>query len=228
VGETEVRLSSLKNRFYTAIPVIRQDIMAALKTKGVYTLDPESANGYSVVAAVAIGIAVVGVQVLGWMNLFYSIPLVILSVLISAVIWWLFARQMTAKTVAGARMHVAVLGFQEFMNRVDKDRIQRMPPDTFEKFLPYAMALGVEHHWAQAFDGIVKDPPSWYSSPNGYVGFSPLFFSSSMHSMATDMHQVFVSSPRASSGGSGFSSGGGFGGGGFSGGGFGGGGGGAF
>ncbi|MFZ3263980.1 MAG: DUF2207 domain-containing protein [Terriglobales bacterium] len=226
-GVTETRLSSLKNRFYTAIPAIRTDIMSELKNKGVYTLDPESANGYSIVAAVAIAILAVAVQVLGWMNLFNSIPLVIVCVLISAIIWWLFARQMTAKTVAGARMHIAVLGFQEFMNRVDADRIQRMPPDTFEKFLPYAMALGVEHHWAQAFDGIVKDPPGWYVSPNGHVGFTPLYFSSAMYGMATDMHQVFVSAPRASSGGSGF--GGGFGGGGgFSGGGFGGGGGGAF
>ena len=227
LGGAETRLSSLKNRFYTVIPVVRQDIMSALKTKGIYTLDPESANGYSIVAGVAIAILVVAVQVLGWMNLFDSIPLVIGSVVVSALIWWLFARQMTAKTVAGARTRIAVLGFQEFMNRVDADRIKRMPPDTFEKFLPYAMALGVEHHWAQAFDGIVKDPPSWYVSPNGYVGFSPLFFSSSMHSMASDMHQVFVSAPRASSGGSGFGGGGG-GGGGFSGGGFGGGGGSAF
>jgi uncharacterized membrane protein YgcG len=227
-GASETTLSSLKNRFYTAIPAIRTDIMSALKNKGVYSLDPESANGYSIVAAVAIALLVVAVQVLGWMNLFYSVPLLIVSVLVSALIWWLFARQMTAKTLTGARLHIAVLGFQEFMNRVDKDRIQRMPPNTFEKFLPYAMALGVEHHWAQAFEGIVKDPPTWYVSPNGYTGFTALYFASSMHSMATDMHQVFVSSPRASSGGSGFSSGGGFSGGGFSGGGFGGGGGGAF
>ena len=225
---TGVRLSDLKNRFYTVIPIVREDIMSSLKSKGIYTLDPESANAYSIVAGVAIAILVVAVQVMGWMNLFYSIPLVLGSVLVSALIWWLFARQMTAKTVAGARTRIAVLGFQEFMNRVDADRIKRMPPDTFEKFLPYAMALGVEHHWAQAFDGIVKDPPSWYVSPNGYVGFSPLFFSSSMHSMASDMHQVFVSAPRASSRGSGFGGGGGFSGGGFSGGGFGGGGGGGF
>jgi uncharacterized membrane protein YgcG len=222
------RLSNLKNRFYTVIPIIREDIMSALKNKGIYTLDPESANGYSIGAGIAIAVLVIAVQVMGWMNLFNSIPLVIGSVLVSAVIWWLFARQMTAKTLAGARTTIAVLGFQEFMNRVDADRIKRMPPDTFEKFLPYAMALGVEHHWAQAFDGIIKDPPTWYVSPNGYVGFSPLFFSSSMHSMASDMHQVFTSAPRASSGGSGFSSGGGFSGGGFSGGGFGGGGGSAF
>jgi len=225
---TETLLSSLKNRFYSVIPVVRQDIMSSLKSKGIYMLDPESANGYSIAAAIAIALLVVAVQVLGWMDLFNSIPLLVGSVLISAVIWWLFARQMTAKTLAGARTRVAVLGFEEFMNRVDADRIKRMPPDTFEKFLPYAMALGVEHHWAQAFDGIVKDPPSWYISPNGYTGFSPLFFSSSMHSMASDMHQVFVSTPRSSSTGSGFGSGGGSSGGGFSGGGFGGGGGSAF
>lgn len=224
---SDTRLSSLKNRFYTAIPTIREDIMSALKKKGMYMLDPESANGYSIVAAVAIGILLAAVQVLGWMNLFNSIPLAIVSGLISALIWWLFARQMTAKTLLGARTQVSILGFQEFMNRVDADRIKRMPPDTFEKFLPYAMAFGVEHHWAQAFAGIVKDPPSWYAGSGSNVGFNAILFSGAMHGMATDMNQVFVSAPRASSSGSGFG-GGGFGGGGFSGGGFGGGGGSAF
>ena len=224
-GGTDTRLSSLKNRFYTAIPIVRQDIMAALRNKGMYLLDPESANGYSIGAAVAIGILIAVVQYFGILNLFGSAPLVILSFLVSGIVWWLFARQMTAKTVLGGRTRVAILGFQEFMNRVDADRIKRMPPDTFEKFLPYAMALGVEHHWAQAFAGIVKDPPSWYASPGGSPMFNALVFSSAMRSMATDMGQVFVSSPRASSTGSGFGGGGG---GGFSGGGSGGGGGSAF
>jgi uncharacterized membrane protein len=228
----ETRLSSLKNRFYTAVPVIREDIMSALKQKGVYLLDPESANGYSLVAGVGILIPFAIAQFMGWANFFNSIPLLIGCVLISALIWWLFARVMTAKTVKGARTRIAVLGFQEFMNRVDGERLKTMPPTTFEKFLPFAMALGVEHHWAQAFAGIVKDPPSWYVAPGGYLpgmGFNPILFSSSMHGMAADMHQVFVSAPRASSSGSGWGSGGGFGGGGgFSGGGFGGGGGSAF
>jgi uncharacterized membrane protein YgcG len=225
----DTRLSSLKNRFYSAVPVIRQDIMAGLKNKGLYLLDPDSANGYSVVTAIGILIPFAILQFAGWANFFNSIPLLIACILISVVIWFLFARQMTAKTVKGARTRIAVLGFQEFMNRVDAERLKRMPPTTFEKYLPYAMALGVEHHWAQAFAGIVKDPPQWYTGPGGsYPGvFNPIFFSSSMHSMASDMHQVFVSAPRASASGSGFGGGGG-GGGGFSGGGFGGGGGSAF
>jgi uncharacterized membrane protein YgcG len=228
-NSTGVHLSSLRNRFYTAVPIIREDIMSALKSKGIYLLDPESANGYSIVAAVAILMIFAAVQLLNWADFLSSFPLFFASMAVSAIIWWLFARVMTAKTIKGARTHIAVLGFQEFMNRVDAERLKTMPPTTFEKFLPYAMALGVEHHWAQEFAGIVKDPPRWYVSPNGYMGFNPIFFSSSMHSMASDMHQVFVSAPRASSTGSGWSGGGGFGGGGgFSGGGFGGGGGGAF
>jgi hypothetical protein len=227
-GGAETRLSSLKNRFYTAVPIMRADIMSSLKNKGVYLLDPESANGYSIVAGIGILIPFAIFQYMGWANFFSSIPLLIVCALISVVIWWLFARVMSARTLKGARTRIAVLGFQEFMNRVDAERLKRLPPTTFEKYLPYAMALGVEHHWAQAFAGIVKDPPQWYVGPGGGYsgGFNPIFFSSSMHSMASDMHQVFVSAPRASSTGSGF--GGGGGGGGFSGGGFGGGGGSAF
>ena len=225
----QTRLSSLKNRFYTAIPVIREDIMSALKKKGMYLLDPGSANSYGVLGLALIAAPFVIAEIQGWADVFNSVPLLVTCGVVSVLLWWLFARQMTAKTVKGGRTHVAIRGFQEFMNRVDADRLQRMPPDTFEKYLPYAMALGVEHNWARAFAGIVKDPPQWYVSPNGMTGFNPIFFSNSMHRMATDVNQTFVSAPRASSTGSGFRGGGGFGGGGgFSGGGFGGGGGSAF
>jgi uncharacterized membrane protein len=226
---TETRLSSLKNHFYTAIPLIRTDIMSSLRSKGMYLLDPESANGYSIAAIIVILIPFAMAQFTGYVNFFASMGSLILAVLISAIIWWLFARRMTAKTIQGGRTMVAILGFQEFMNRVEADRLKRMPPNTFEKFLPFAMALGVEHTWAKKFEGIIQNPPQWYVSPTPYGvgGFNPLFFASSMHAMSSNMHEVFVSAPRASSTGSGWSGGGG-GGGGFSGGGFGGGGGSAF
>ena len=225
-GGENTRISSLKNRFYTAIPVIQQDIFASLKRKGMYWLDPQSAAGYSFLGAVVSAAPFIIIQATGAANLFDSPLLTIVAAAISVVIVWLFARQMTCKSLLGAQTRIAVLGFQEFMDRVDRDRIQRMPPDTFEKFLPYAMALGVEHHWAQAFAGIVRQPPSWYAGPMGDGMFNPVLFSSNMHSMAQTAHEAFVAAPRASSSGSGW--GGGGGGGGFSGGGFGGGGGGAF
>ncbi|HXZ81265.1 MAG TPA: DUF2207 domain-containing protein [Terriglobales bacterium] len=229
-GGEVVRLSSLKNRFYTAIPVIQSDIMSALKSKDMYLVDPDSAHVWVLFGLVVIAAPIVITQFLNMVSWLDAPLLAFAAIAISVLIVWLFGRQMVAKTVLGARTRIQILGFQEFMNRVDADRLKRMPPDTFEKFLPYAMALGVEHRWAQAFAGIVQNPPQWYAGPDGFPGaFNPIFFTNSMHSMSTDMHEVFTSAPRASSTGSGWSGGdGGGGGGGFSGGGFGGGGGDAF
>jgi uncharacterized membrane protein len=119
-----------------------------------------------------------------------------------------------------------ILGFQEFMNRAEKDRLERMgDKDLFSKFLPYAIALDVADHWAKAFEGIYQDPPSWYVSPVGFRTFSPYAFAHSLNSVASNLSSAMFSAPRGSSGGGG---GGGFGGGGSSGGGFGGGGGGSW
>ena len=223
-GSDVVLLSSLRNHFYTVLPAIKRGVMGALKTKGMYTLDPTSASGYQGLGLVLVILPYFALQAFGFADFLSSVPLAIGSGLIAVAIIVIIGRQLTATSLKGARTQVQIKGFQEFMNRVDADRLKRMPPDTFEKFLPYAMALGVEHRWAKAFEGIIQNPPSWYQGTYG-PNFSTFYFVNSLGSMATTASSTFVSAPRASSSGSGWSGGGG---GGFSGGGFGGGGGGAF
>ena len=224
---TDVHLSDLKNQFYVAIPTMKNNILAELKGKGMYSVDPESAHAYVAAGVLFTAAPFILAQVLGVASLLESPGLLTASGIIAVLIIFLFARIMPAKSLKGVRAKVEILGFQEFVNRVDADRLKRMPPDTFEKFLPYAMALGIENRWAKSFQGIMQSPPNWYVGATPYTAFNPIFFAGSMHAMAMDAHQAFVAAPRASSTGSGWS-GGGFGGGGFSGGGFGGGGGGAF
>ena len=227
-GRPDIRLSELRNHFYTAIPTMKEDILAQLRGKGMYSVDPDSAHAYVLAGVLFTALPFVIVQLLGWASILDSIGLLIAAGLIALIIVLLFARIMPAKSLKGVRTKIEILGLQEFINRVDADRLRRMPPDTFEKILPYAMVLGIENRWAKSFEGIVQNPPTWYVGPTPYVGFNPIFFAASMHAMATDAHQAFVAAPRASSTGSGWSGGGFGGGGGFSGGGFGGGGGGAF
>jgi uncharacterized membrane protein len=232
VTAEETSLSSLKNRFYVALPSIREEIMGALKAKDLYSTDPESAKGLALVGILIIALPFLWLQLTGAIRLGNS-PLVLgVGIALTALIVYLFGHHLAAKTVRGARTRVECLGFKEFMTRVDGDRIKRMPPDTFEKFLPYAMAFGVEQYWAKAFQGLITEPPSWYvGSGYGTPGmmWTPLMFTNSMSSFSTSAFQSFSAAPQASSSGSGFGSGGGFGGGGgFSGGGFGGGGGDAF
>jgi uncharacterized membrane protein len=227
-GVTDVHLSDLKNQFYVAIPTMKSNILAELKGKGMYSVDPDSAHAYVLAGALFTAAPFVLLQVFGATSLLESPGLLIAAAIIAVLIIFLFARIMPAKSQKGVHTKVEILGFQEFVNRVDADRLKRMPPDTFEKFLPYAMALGIENRWAKAFQGIMQDPPNWYVGPTPYMAFNPIFFAGSMHAMAMDAHQAFVAAPRASSTGSGWGGGGFGGGGGFSGGGFGGGGGGAF
>ncbi|HVJ05280.1 MAG TPA: DUF2207 domain-containing protein [Candidatus Saccharimonadales bacterium] len=232
VTAEETSLSSLKNRFYVALPSIRKEIMGSLTEKGMYSTDPESAKGLALVGVLVIALPFVYLQMTGAVRLTNSPAVLGLGVLITLVIVFLFARVLASKTMRGARTRIACLGFKEFMTRVDGDRLKRMPPDTFEKFLPYAMAFGVEQHWAKAFQGLITEPPSWYvGSGYGTPGmmWNPLMFTNSVNTFSHSAYQSFSAAPQASSSGSGFGEGGSLGGGGgFSGGGFGGGGGDAF
>ncbi len=227
----ETTLSSLKNRFYVALPSIRQEIMGALKAKNIYAVDPETAHGLALVGVLVIALPVLWLQMTGHINLFNSVPVLIGGVLVSAIFVYLFGHHLAAKTVLGARARVQCMGFKEFMTRVDGDRLKRMPPDTFEKFLPYAMAFDVGQLWAKAFEGLITEPPSWYvgSAYGPGIFWNTILFTSSMNTFSTSAFQAFSAAPQASSSGSAFGVDSGFGGGGgFSGGGFGGGGGDAF
>jgi uncharacterized membrane protein len=220
------RLSELRNHFYTVLPIMKSEIIAALKAKGMYTTDPDSAHQYAVLGALAIAVPYIAAQVLHMADFTNSVGPLVGCALIAVAIIVLFGRQLSATSMKGARTRVGVLGFEEFMNRVDSDRLKRMPPDTFEKYLPYAMALGVEHRWAKAFEGIIQNPPTWYQGD--WTTFNTFYFVNSLGAMSQQATTAFVSAPRSSSSSSGWSSGGFSSGGGFSGGGFGGGGGGAF
>ena len=226
-GGDQIRLSSLTNKFYLVIPMIKDEIMSSLKQKGMYRVDPGSAMAYVVGGVVVTGVLAWLIAAATSTGPLDSGFLSFACIGLSGIIVFIFARIMTAKTMQGARAWIHIKGFQEFMDRVETDRLKTLPPDTFEKFLPYAMALGVEQHWAKAFSGLLQQPPSWYVGP-GYTNFNTMIFTNNLMSMSNTAHSTFVSAPRASSSGSGFSSGGFGGGGGFSGGGFGGGGGGAF
>ncbi|MCX8117585.1 MAG: DUF2207 domain-containing protein [Desulfobacterota bacterium] len=216
-------VSSLKNQFYKELPSLKKTLYGELVKNRYFLVNPEKVR--TLYFLVGFLIIVFGGFVLAFLSPasmwkgFVTAGLTGLPVLF-------FGRHMPAKTKAGALAYMAILGFQEFMNRAEKDRLERMgDKDLFSRYLPYAIALDVADNWAEAFEGIYQEPPSWYISPGGLRTFHPVGFTRSMEAVASSLGAAMFSAPRGSSGGRG---GGGFGGGGFSGGGFGGGGGGSW
>ncbi|OHA26761.1 MAG: hypothetical protein A3C06_01285 [Candidatus Taylorbacteria bacterium RIFCSPHIGHO2_02_FULL_46_13] len=105
------------------------------------------------------------------------------------------------------------LGFKLYLQTAERYRMQNLTPETFQKYLPYAIIFGVEKQWGKAFESINIPPPSWYagayvggtsfgSGVSGAPSFSASAFSSSFSSS-------FVSAFSSSGGGGGASGGGG-------------------
>jgi uncharacterized membrane protein len=69
---------------------------------------------------------------------------------------------MPRRTWRGVRLLIHLRGFQEFLQRAEKDRLERLPPDTLHRGLPWAIALGVSEQWIHRYQGMNVDTPSWY------------------------------------------------------------------
>jgi hypothetical protein len=160
-GGEWTKLSSLTTRFFSIVPLMRRHVAQLLRTKGMYWTDPDYAQSARMTLLVAFfGIALV-IQLLGVYSFASSWLLSFISVGISAAIVYYFGRGITSKTTRGLRAFEQILGFEHFLNTVERDRLERLPAELFEKWLPYAMALGVEHHWARNFEGVAIPKLEW-------------------------------------------------------------------
>jgi hypothetical protein len=218
-----VMLSQLEDEFYSALPGIRTSIFDRLLERGFYHARPDTVRAHWVIGALVVGGAIaVGGSAIASRFLMTPAPFIIAGVLVALIVG-AFAMVMPARTEAGARALEHVLGFLEFQRRVDAEHLKRIivgHPEYFDRYLPFAMAFGVEKKWARAFEGIYTQPPRWYVGAS-VADFSVSRLSASLADFTSAAGSTLSSSPRSSSGS-------GFGGGGSSGGGGGGGGGGGF
>ena len=217
---TDVELSALQNQFYKNLPGIKNGIFDALMERGYFQHRPDYVRSGFVGGGIVVGVAAVfvgqcalakngnGAGAVFRLRRFFRAGSSPDS-----------AGSCRRARPTGRRPCAGVLGFEDFLTHVEADRMDRISqtPETFEKFLPFAMALGVEKKWVGAFQNIYTQPPSWYQGGYYNGGFYPIMFVNSLDNMTTRASSVMASAPR-SSGGSGFggggSSGGGMGGGG--------------
>jgi uncharacterized membrane protein YgcG len=174
----------------------------------------------AVAVAFTLGMPVIGVALNSGWYLPLILPALALPVVVSA-FWWI-----AAPTKEGRALLDHISGFKQYLSITERERLDRMTapqdtPEVFEKYLPYAIALGVENRWADRFAGVLAAAAAqgqqgfgWYSgssspwsNPTGFVDTVGSSLSSTISSAST--------APGSSSGsGGGGSSGGGGGGGG--------------
>ena len=174
------------------------------------------------VAAVAAALPVIPQALVTGRWLPMAIPLIGLPFVVSC-FWW-----MSAPTKEGRGVLDRIAGFKQYLSITERERLDRMqaPEDTlqlFERYLPYAIALGVENRWADRYTGLLAAAAaapgasqgfSWYSGSSSPWNDTGGFVDSVGSSLASTVSAASTAPGSSSGSGGGGSSGGGGGGGG--------------
>jgi uncharacterized membrane protein YgcG len=171
--------------------------------------------------AVVVGFPVVGEALHSGRLLPLALPIIGLPFVISS-FWW-----MSAPTKEGRGVLDRIAGFKQYLSITERERLDRMTPpedtpELFEKYLPYAIALGVENRWASRFAAVLAAAAAqgqqgfiWYSGSSSPWDDTGGFVDSIGSSLASTISSASTAPGSSSgSGGGGFSGGGGGGGGG--------------
>lgn len=154
----------------------------------------------------------------------------VIVLLTMALLNLIFYHLLKAPTLLGRRIMDQLEGFKQYLSKAEAHRLGILhrpenTPELFEKYLPYALALDVEHAWSEQFSDVLaaagKDgqvySPAWYSGTS-FMDIGSSGFASTLGSAFSGAIASSATAPGSSSGsGGGGSSGGGGGGGGGSG-----------
>jgi uncharacterized membrane protein YgcG len=161
---------------------------------------------------------------IGMFAMFTGVGLTIIAVLLVATNFAFF-HWLKAPTIEGRQLLDRIAGLRLYLGVAERDTLaaQKAPPmtvDEFQRFLPYALALGVEKTWADRFAAAVGPAAAaaaasaigWYRGGGGYSGLTD--FTSGLGSSLSGAISSSSTAPGSSSGGGGGGSSGGGGGGG--------------
>jgi uncharacterized membrane protein YgcG len=210
-----VLVSAQKNKFYVTTKKVAADVKESFYKRG--WLDRTSGSLQSKMILGAMGV-LFAIFFLPWITI-WILPVGIFV----AIILFVFGGLMSRRTEAGAEIYRLIKGFQLYMSRAEKYRMQFFEKENiFEKYLPYAIAFGLTGLWVKAFKQMYGEEfthsylPIWYVGSSLGGGMDLDSFQSNLNSLSSQMGSVLSSSPSSSGsgGGGGFSGGGGGGGGG--------------
>ncbi len=165
-SKSERNLSDLRNKFYTHLPSIQEKLYAEMVSRGFFTRSPEKVRqmwrsfGVAILVLAVILGSVVGSQ-------FPDFALVLTFVFVGMGACGLAVavagQFMPAKTRKGAEAAARWLAFKKYLERIETLTDMTQAGEFFERYLPYAIAFGINTSWIHKFAGLATTPqPIWY------------------------------------------------------------------
>ena len=114
-------------------------------------------------------------------------------------------KYMPKRTTYGKKMLTKIKGFKNYLETVEKDKLETLVMQDSEYFyniLPYAYVLGVSDIWINKFETISLEPPSWLDNSTTFdISSFDTFMNTTIDYIQTSISSSPTDSSNDSSGG---------------------------
>jgi len=161
----QVTSDQLKNHFYTHVDPLVNQVYTEVTSRKLFHSNPKKARSrwykYGFLLAAVLGgltviMALAGLPGWGWF---------MIGSIVSVIAMWVFAPHMPQRTARGAQEQRRWEAFRNYLRDLTRFQDMETARESFEKYLPYAIAFGVEKEWVRRFEGLTVPPPDWYHPP---------------------------------------------------------------
>ncbi len=165
-------LSSLKNKFFVSLTGIKEALYEQLVAQKYYNAKPQSTRnkyiGFGILTLLMGVAACIGSAItLEGSDLFICIPF---GFAVTGVLMLIVAQAMPQATRAGAEAKMKMRAFKRYLENIERYTDLNTAKDQFDKFLPYAIAFGLENSWIRKFAQVDAPMPPWYTPYDPYYG----------------------------------------------------------
>jgi hypothetical protein len=168
-----VQLSQVKERFELAQAAIAADLYQELVDRGYFVGSPEATrNRWRRAGAIGVAVALIGgcfaMGALAEVATLVWLPVLVVAALAATL--FLLSNAMPRKTREGAEASARWSAFRRYLDDIEKYEDLGEAQTVFERYLPYAVAFGLERSWVDKFASVRTTAPAWFGPALGPIG----------------------------------------------------------
>ncbi len=170
-GGAKTDLAMAKLRFGPKSEKVKAQMYEELVARGYFPVSPETTrNRYRQAATIGIVVMIVlfGLVIGRLLGISYWVLVPILAISMLFLILRVVSKYMPKKSFSGAESAAKWRAFRKYLEDLNDDVKSDEAKTLFNKYLPYAVAFGIEQTWVNRFAAAGAPPPTWYTgSSNG-------------------------------------------------------------
>lgn len=165
-SKDEIELEDLRERFYAYIPELQKQLYDEAVREGYFPASPKAVRGRylalgiaGLVLSVGVGFCVAG----AFSSRIDAILCPFAGLGVSSIVLIAVSNVMPAKTRKGAEEAAQWNAFRTYLRKIEDFSALESVTEQFDRFLPFAIAFGLEHGWINKFSRVPDTPvPNWY------------------------------------------------------------------